>query len=247
MLIGKGLGGSGVLNAMLYVRCVEADLLRWNITNWTWEYALQLYKRLEYYNLYPNESLPYYRGHTVGAVSTTRPLYVDPIASDFVASAVASGILPSHDFNAPNHRIGVGYYDFTIEGGIRDSAAKKFLGPILKSKSESFSIILKSTASKILLESQHGRKRAIGVEYLSNNEAKHVYLSDNGGDVIVSAGALMTPKLLMNSGIGPKSELEKANIDVKVELDSVGKNLVDHPAIAIVFDITSDAAASMFI
>lgn len=314
VLIAKALGGCGVHNAMLYVRALATDIHGWKLEDWTWENILRIYISLETFTvLDEGAKVPPFHG-TNGPVMTARPSYVDQMAPEFVSSAVQSGIKFTVDFNDPDGgREGVGYYHFNIKDGMRDSAAREFLGPLMKSKSSLFSLELNATVRRIILapietptpkpttatspsrllssmmssalsflsfgsdtpqddpslssakrhivddESTVTKYEAIGVEYEQDNSIKRAYLKrwsktssilpsfskfDSSRSVIVTAGAIMTPKILMNSGIGPTKVLTDAGIDVKVDSPRVGKNLQDHPSVGLSIKISPAIAAS---
>lgn len=275
---------------MLYVRCIESDINRWNLTNegWKWKDVLDTYKSLE--NFIPdsspsnNQGIPSYHGTGGIHTLTTRRFLndnIDPISAEFISSSVQHGLKYVEDFNNPEEasRIGVGYYHFNIDNGIRDSVARKMLSSTgfpnemskssptdptpfpYSSTSKRLTVSLNSKVDKILLRSTGSGTgvRAIGVEYTQDNIKKRAFLqsksrvitsspsSTNIPDslsVIVTAGALLTPQLLMNSGIGPEDELKKANIPLKVSSPLVGSNLQDHPAIGMTFKAYPALAAS---
>lgn len=282
---------------MLYIRCLESDINSWNMTHegWTWRNVLSTYKSIENYtpreDPYSPSGIPSYHG-TGGllAITTSRPDTVDPIAAEFISSSVHAGLKLVEDFNSPGpgDRVGVGYYDFNIDNGVRDSAAHRFLSPLLNratqpldssahsnspsmepngdlhrpqdipySISRHLTLAHHATVDKILLQPTGGGTgplRAVGVEYMQYGVRKRAFLQANQRGryspihesigVIVTAGALLTPKLLMRSGIGPAEELRKANIPVHVDSPGVGANLQDHPAIGMLFKVQPSLAAS---
>ena len=158
-LIAKGLGGCGIHNAMLYVRALREDFVKWNVSGWTYDLALRIYIDLEtfvlpgpYSETDPLTAIPPYHG-TSGPIHTTQSGYIDQLAPLFISSALQSGIPLTVDFNNPDGgRYGVGYYTFNIFNGIRDSAAKAFLGPLIASAPANFKLLLNSPARRILLE-----------------------------------------------------------------------------------------------
>lgn len=170
------------------------------------------------------------------------------------------------DFNNPTRqgRIGVGYYDFNIDGGVRDSAARRFLAPLIARSTVSskqrpsqrragrFTLNMHAEVDRILLQDTAGSPRAVGVEYTEDGVKQRAYLNtasrgestvkDSFG-VIVSAGAILTPKLLLRSGIGPKEDLEHIGIPVKKHLPMVGKHLQDHPVVGLTLKVDPALAA----
>ena len=261
-VIARGLGGCGIHNAMVYVRALQEDILKWNVTGWTWPRALAMYKKMERYIV--SEPVPDWHG-TDGPIVTSYPDYIDQVAPLFISSAVQSALPLTTDFNAPDGRVGVGYYNFNIFEGKRDSAAVAMLASIVGEKNPpNFNVSLESLAIRILLEpyseSDDREKslyensyKAVGVEYHQNGQVKTAYiknqklkqpLSSTISSIIVTAGAILTPKILMNSGIGPKDTLDAAGVEVLVESNNVGKNLQDHPAVGLTMMITQALAAT---
>ena len=297
VLLAKGLGGCGVQNAMMYVRALASDIESWNVPGWTWDVMMTTYKTLERYTPSDEENsatniaqADYHSYHgTDGPIPTTRSQYIDEIAPEFVSAAVQSGLKLTRDFNAPEGRVGVGYYHFNIEGGIRASASRAMLGPIINGQKPNFLLQLKAEVTKVLLvelpqiiknstatptstgstptsssnpspaiDPLHAHYKAVGVEYTQDGVTKTAYLksltlpsmSKMGIDfskvrsVILTAGALLTPKILMNSGIGPKEVLLKAGVKVRVENENVGQNLQDHPSVGVTALLSPTLAAS---
>jgi choline dehydrogenase len=143
--VAKALGGCGIHNAMLYVRALPIDLERWGMgSKWTWKKALEIYMRMEDFDG-PNVS---YHGRT-GIVRTSSAGLDDIYSNGFVEACEQVGIPRTNDFNAPNGRYGTGFYHFNTRNGIRDSAARTFLGPLLKPGQErpNFHLLLNSIVS----------------------------------------------------------------------------------------------------
>ena len=274
---------------MLYVRCLESDINRWNLTDegWRWKDVLNTYKSLENFipdsNPSNNQGIPSFHGTGGIHTLTTRRFLndnLDPISAEFISSSIQYGLKYVEDFNNPeeNSRTGVGYYHFNIDNGIRDSVARKMLAsgfqndlfknsPVdptfstISLTSKRLTISLNSKVDKVLLRStgSGAGSRAIGVEYTQDNTKKRAFLQSKSHiisssssinipdslSVIITAGALLTPHILMNSGIGPEDELKKANIPLKVSSPMVGSNLQDHPAIGMTFRAYPALAASI--
>lgn len=159
--VAKALGGCGIHNAMLYgawsckcerkneitlhrrllvdywwygfvfvvVRALPSDLESWQMDKWTWKEALKIYMAIEDFDG-PNSS---YHG-THGFVRTSPPAFKTNLSKEFIEACEQVGIPSTSDFNKPGGRYGAGYYHFNIRDGVREGAAKTFLGPILDSK-----------------------------------------------------------------------------------------------------------------
>lgn len=221
---GHVLGGGSSVNAQVYMRGRPADYDAWDAllrgsndgVGWGWHDVLPHFRKLEGNNRLANEL-----HGTDGPLLVSDPGHVDDMSRWFVQAVQALGEPYNADFNGETQR-GVGFYQFTNRSGRRSSAAYAFLAP-LKSN-PALTVRLHAEVSRILIE----RGRAIGVEY-QDQSGRHVVLSD--GDIIVAAGALVTPKVLMLSGIGPAEELAAHGIDVLQHTPGVGQNLIDHPEV----------------
>ncbi|KAF1781673.1 FAD/NAD(P)-binding domain [Phytophthora cactorum] len=233
--VAKALGGCGIHNAMLYVRALPSDLERWKMKNWTWDKALDIYMGIEDFDG-PNSSYHSNRGF----VRTSPPAMELDVSKEFVDACVELGIPLTADFNAPDGRYGVGYYHFNTRDGVRESAAKAFLGPILDSKTgestrKNFRLMLDTTVTKIGIDDD---SVAEGVEVRYGNGTEQLIRLAKHGEVIVTAGAINTPKILMLSGLGNKDTLKKAGLPLKKHLPRVGMNLQDHPVVGMYSNTT---------
>ena len=221
---GKAIGGSTVLNAMAYVRghrLCFSDWAREAGASWGYDAVLPYFKRLEDNSRGPSD----YRG-TGGplAVSDTTDPHAGHVA--FLDAARERGFTarPDWDFNGPTQEGGAGFYQKTIRNGRRHSAADAFLKPIL------------SRPNLTVWQ----RSLALGLE-ITNRRVTGVRVARSGApttaraarEVILAAGVLGTPKLLMLSGIGPANLLRRHGIRAIVDLPAVGTNLQDHPRVSI--------------
>jgi len=220
---GRVLGGSGTINANVYVRGNRRDYDRWaKMGNPGWDYknVLRYFKKSEN-NIDPVLSRDTKYHGTGGPLSISRHS-PDTLALGLLDAFEWLGF-EKRDFNG-KEQVGVGLTQLTTNGTTRQSANVAFLNPV--KHRENLHIKTHSTVTKIVL---HETKRhAKGVEYLDSDGKKHLILA--GKEVIVSAGALESPKILMLSGIGPKRHLKSKNIPLHTDLP-VGKNLQDHPLI----------------
>lgn len=221
---GKVLGGSSVLNAMLYIRGNRKDYDAWEAagnTGWGYEEVLHYLKKLENMNdpNYINDPL-----HNVdGPLTIEHFRYASPMKSVFMAAMKELNMLnPNGDFNGATQS-GFAPPHGTIRDGLRCSTAKAYLRP--SAHRPNLDISLRSTVEKILIHSD--TKRAYGVLF-SKNEKRYVVFAKK--EIILSAGSIQSPHLLKLSGVGPQIELIKQNIQVVHHLPGVGENLQDHVA-----------------
>jgi len=222
---GKVLGGSSSVNAMIYIRGDRSDYDHWAAAGnpgWGWDDVLPYFKRAEH-----NE-----RG-TDAFHATGGPLNVMDLRSPnrfgpvFVEAGKQAGLPENRDFNGATQE-GVGMYQVTHKNGERFSAAKAYLTPHLSRRN--LQVITGAHATRVLMEG----KRAVGVEYRSDDgELKHLHA---GREVILSGGALLSPQLLMLSGIGPAAQLQALGIPMVHDLPGVGENLHDHVDVVQVVD-----------
>ncbi|WFE91108.1 GMC family oxidoreductase N-terminal domain-containing protein [Roseibium porphyridii] len=223
---GHVLGGGSSVNAQVYMRGRPGDydawneLLRENNDNpgWSWSDVLPHFRGME-----ANNRLAGDLHGTDGEVKVSDPGYVDTMSRWFVQSVQSLGEPYNTDFNGTSQR-GVGFYQFTNRNGRRSSTAYAFLEP-LKNDSR-LTIKLQAEVEKIIVENG----RVVGVRYRDQNGVETAHAD---GEVILAAGALVTPKVLMLSGIGDPSHLAEHDIKVEADLPGVGQNLIDHPEVPI--------------
>jgi choline dehydrogenase-like flavoprotein len=222
---GKVLGGSSSINAMIYVRGQPQDYDHWAAQGnpgWGWNEVLPYFKRAEH-----NE-----RGadawHGSGG-----PLNVMDLRSPnrhtpaFVQAAQQAGIPHNPDFNGPTQE-GAGPYQVTHKAGERFSAAKGYLKPVMGSRAN-LQVKTGVTVTRVLLEGQ----RAVGVEMRQGGVLQELRARR---EVLLCAGALQSPQLLLLSGIGPGPELQRLGLKVAHHLPGVGQHLHDHIDVVQVWD-----------
>ncbi|GAB2558228.1 GMC family oxidoreductase [Spirosoma aerophilum] len=228
---GKVVGGSTSINAMMYVRGNPANFDQWKALGadgWGYDDVLPYFKKSENFEGGPSE----YHG-TSGEVSV-RDCPDDVMRSpEFLNGAVELGYDGPHwDYNGGRQENGAGLLQFHITpDGQRASGATAFLQPI--QDRPNLTLITGAQVNRILI--QDGR--AVGVEYQQNGET-HQLLVEN--EVILSAGALNSPKLLLLSGIGPSEQLNELGIPVQANLPGVGENLQDHVQLPVIFRAKSE-------
>jgi choline dehydrogenase len=234
---GKMLGGSSGINYMMYVRGNPGDFDAWSkggATGWSYAEVLPYFKKSE--GLAPSTEIVI----DEAAHSTKGPLGVsvrDPIlpaARQFVEAAVAAGI-PRGDYNGRDRNAPSGVASltqFTTRNGRRSSTYQAFLAGEPERRSN-LTIITGARATRVLLVGEGGRTIATGVEYQNAvGETLSVHATK---EVILSAGAIGSPQLLLLSGIGPRRELEAAGISCRVNAPHVGKHLQDHAMCPLIY------------
>ncbi|CTQ51864.1 Alcohol dehydrogenase [acceptor] [Roseibium album] len=223
---GNVLGGGSSVNAQVYMRGRPSDYDDWNELlresndnpGWGWNDVLPHFTGME-----ANNRLAGCLHGTEGEVKVSDPGYIDTMSRWFVQSVQTLGEPYNPDFNGPTQR-GVGFYQFTNRNGKRSSTANAFLEPLRKDAR--LTIKLRASVERVLIENG----RAVGVVY-RDPSGTHTVRTD--GEVVLAAGALITPKVLMLSGIGNAAHLEAFGINVNSDLPGVGQNLIDHPEVPI--------------
>jgi len=213
---GKVLGGCSSCNFMIVLRGHAADYDRWAaLGNAGWDYAsvLPFFRKLE--NFHAGASA--YHG-VGGPVNVTRLRCVNPITHAFVDAAVSQGIARCEDHNGAVFE-GVDYVQVSQRDGRRSSVVRGYLDAARRRAN--FTLVTRAQATRVTV---HGR-RATGVEYVADGRA-HVAHADH--EIVVCAGAIASPQLLLLSGIGPADELRALGIPVVHELPGVGRGLRDH-------------------
>lgn len=215
---GKALGGSSSINGMMYIRGDHQDYDDWVAAgNPGWSYAdvLPYFKKAEN-NEFWGESVYHGAGGPLNVADVREP---SVYARAFVEAGIQAGHKPNPDFNG-GHQLGVGLTQVTQKNGERCSTAKGYITPNLLRPN--LQIITRVRTTRILMEG----KRAIGVEY--RDAQGNMQQIKAAREVIICAGALQSPQLLMLSGIGPAQTLQQHGIAVVQDTPGVGQNLQDH-------------------
>lgn len=221
---GRTLGGSSAINGMIYNRGQAADYDSWaqaGNRGWSHEDILPFFRRSEQRIGAGEDS---YRGRG-GPLTVSDLDFPDPLCGMFVEAATGLGFPRVDDYNAARQE-GVGAWQFTIDPRgarlVRMSAARAFLRPALRTGR--VSLRTNSPALRVLLH----KARATGVRYRAGGRGGPEREVRARREVILSAGAINTPRLLQISGIGPAAHLRSIGVDVAVDLPGVGQNLADH-------------------
>ncbi|XP_039307163.1 glucose dehydrogenase [FAD, quinone]-like [Solenopsis invicta] len=218
---GKVLGGSSVLNTMLYIRGNRRDFDQWKSfgnPGWGYEDVLPYFKKSQdQRNPYLARNIRYHG--TGGYLTVQDSPYITPLGVAFLQAGEEMGY-DICDVNG-QQQTGFAFLQFTMRRGSRCSTAKAFVRPIQLRKN--FHLSLWSHVTRVLIDPES--RRAYGVEFIRDGR-KEVVLARK--EVILSAGAINSPQLLMLSGIGPRIHLEQLGIPVIEDSPGVGQNLQDH-------------------
>ncbi|SCX45676.1 Choline dehydrogenase [Klenkia marina] len=211
---GRIVGGSSALNGTYWIRATRADCDRWAAAGnpvWAWEAMRAAFER--------SESDPLHG--TTGPVPVTRSTDPHPIADAFTEACLQLGFPAEPDKNA-DAPPGVGPVPVNVLGGVRVNTAMAYLSP--RRDRPGLTVRGDSPVVRVLVE--HGR--AVGVRCADGTEHR-------AGEVVLSAGAVGTPHLLMLSGIGPADRLRAAGVDVLVDVPGVGAGTSDHPDLYVTY------------
>ena len=216
---GRLLGGSGSINGMIYVRGQPADYNHWaqlgNI-GWGYDDVITYFSRSEK-RIGDNSSGVHGRD---GGVPVTDMDWINPISEAFIRTAEEHGHSRNPDYNSGTQE-GVGYFQRAINRGLRVSSARGILRPALKNKN--IKLILNARVTEILFDGKTAK--SIKLVRARNNEPTTITARK---EIIVSAGAINTPRLLQVSGLGSKNYLNDLGVDTVKNIEGVGNNLIDH-------------------
>jgi choline dehydrogenase len=215
---GKVLGGSTAINGMMYMRGRRDDYRRWRLSGldgWDYEDVLPAFKAFERNVSHLDGDLWHGR---LGELFTEKALGRHPLYRAWIAAALEAGCAWNEDFNGADQE-GVGLYDFNIRAGRRMSAASAFITPIRRKSN--FSLMTGTQVERLRF---HGR-RCVGVDAILHGERIEVAAAR---EVVVCAGAVNSPQLLMLSGIGDGARLAELGIAPVLHRPAVGENLQDH-------------------
>lgn len=228
MVQARVLGGGSSVNAMLYMRGIPSDYDRWaeeGAQGWSYEDVLPFFKRAE-----DNDSLAGPVHATGGPLKVSNPEYVSPLTRVWLKACQERGIPPVSDFNS-GVQAGSGLYQLTLRHGRRASAAVCYLKPARKRSN--LTVSTNSRVTRLIVEN----KRVTGVEYMKGGER---IIAKAEREVVLAAGAINSPRLLLVSGIGPGKHLIQMGVPVVHDLPGVGRNLQDHMDVYLVYELQGD-------
>ncbi|KAI0085562.1 aryl-alcohol oxidase-like protein [Irpex rosettiformis] len=245
---GHVLGGSTCINFMAFTRGSRDDWDRLaNVTNdkgWSWESIFPYAKKLEHLvppidrrDISDEVDIRVHGLH--GPVHASVPAFL--VSTDDRVISTTQQLPDEFPFNRDMNSgdpIGIGWTPSTIAGGVRQSGALSYLKPILSIR-QNLDVVVNTHVTKLLQTGSVGKLPEMRGVQLSQPGSKKTLTLRATKEVIVSAGAVKTPQLLMLSGIGDSAELSKLNIKTIVDLPDVGKNLQDHPFVTGSFTVNN--------
>jgi choline dehydrogenase-like flavoprotein len=214
---GRTLGGGSSVNAMIYIRGTSHDYDEWRdmgCTGWGWDEVLPVFKRAE-----SNQRLAEPLHGTEGPLPVSDARFHHPLSYAGLRAAQEAGYPYNDDFNGATQQ-GVGFYQVTQRDAVRGSAAASYLRPLMGNPK--LKVMTRASVGKLITENG----AAVGVTIIDSSGAASEARARE--EVILTAGALATPKILMLSGIGPAQHLSALGIPVVRELRGVGENFQDH-------------------
>jgi choline dehydrogenase len=213
---GKVMGGSHALNATIWVRGDRWDYDTWasehGCTGWSWDEVLPYFKAIE--NCTVGDDAV--RGRD-GLLDVTTDYPHHPIQQAMYDAAVQEGVPENPDYNSGDVE-GVGWMQLNVRDGIRFNTWRAYLKPV--QDHEGLTILTGTTARRLLLEGD----AVVGAEFNRDGETVTV----RAGEVVLCAGALGSPEILLRSGIGPAEHLQEVGVEVAKDVPGVGRNLHDH-------------------
>ena len=224
----KVIGGGSTVNAQIYTRGNAQDYDEWRqlgCVGWSYEDVLPYFKKSE-----DNDTFDNVFHATGGPLGVSQPSAPLPICEAYFKAANELGIPTNSDVNGETQD-GVGFYQLTQRNALRSSASAAFLDPA-RSRAN---LTVKTKAEVLSLKTEKGK--AVGIEVFKGGQNKTIHADQ---EVIVSSGAIGSPRLLMLSGIGPADHLQELGVRTVLDKPEVGSNLQDHVDLFTISECTGD-------
>lgn len=224
------LGGGSSLNGLIYMRGAPSDYDRWaahGAEGWGYKDVLPYFRKAENNEVYSNEA----HGQD-GPLSVSNQQHTLPLTKAWVKACQEAGLPFNPDFNSGELK-GAGFYQLTTKNGRRCSSADAYIHPARGRRN--LNVVTNKQVTKIIIEGG----RATGVQYLDNGRLATMRAER---EVVVSSGAIGSPRLLLLSGIGPASDLKRIGVEVVHDLPGVGQNLQDHTDCFLIYNLKSDTS-----
>lgn len=222
---GHVVGGSSSINAMVFLRGHRNDFDRWaaaGCAGWDYDAVMPYFRKIETVAGKDRK----YRGDS-GPMRPAPVEQANPLSQVFLDAAADAGHPITSDFNG-EHQEGAGWHDLSITDGARQSTAAAYLHPVREAR-PNLTISTDSRARRLLFDG----RRCTGVEYF---RAGQIETARAAGEIILSAGAVDSPRLLLLSGVGPSDHLAEVGVTPIHDLPGVGANLHDHPLCGVVYE-----------
>ena len=234
---GKICGGSSILNYMVYVRGNKEDYDEWSkkykCKGWSYNDLIPIFKSYEkcIFNIKDKRDSAVRGFNGLQKISRKSDNEQFKLSKVFVEAAMKCGYKYNDDYNGISQD-GVSYTQYNIdENGRRMTSFRAFVATLFNDKYNNYNIdiLSNSQVTKVLCKNgDNNKKIAYGVQ-INNNKSQNIYINEeNKGEIIISAGAVGTPHILLLSGIGDVEELKKHNIEIQANVPGVGQNLKDH-------------------
>jgi choline dehydrogenase-like flavoprotein len=225
---GNVLGGGSSVNAQVYMRGRPSDYEEWHellrgdndYPGWRWRDVLPHFRGMEGNNRLLNDL-----HGSDGPLLVSDPGHINDVSRWFVQSLQATGVPYNHDFNGAS-QYGAGFYQFMNRRGKRSSAAYAFIAPL--SGNRNLRVELNARVHRIEIDNRVAR----AVSYRDRTGVERKVYAER--EIILAAGSLVTPQLLMLSGIGAGDQLKSHGLPCHSDLPGVGENLIDHPEVPII-------------
>lgn len=225
---GKVLGGSHALNAMIWVRCAPQDFDHWAALGnpgWAWSDVLPVYRDIERFSGGASEL----RGGD-GLLDVTNDYALSPIQQSIIDAGVQEGLAHNPDYNGASLE-GISQQQITVRDGERLNTYMAYLKPVR----DRVTVEVGVRVDELLFAADQepgAEPRVIGVRVTQAGETRELFADE----VVLAAGAIDSPRVLLRSGIGPAEELRGVGIEPRVDLPGVGKNLHDHLLSPVIFE-----------
>ena len=225
MVQGRVLGGGSSVNGMVYMRGIPQDYDAWEAAGcpgWSYKDVLPYFRKSE-----TNERFAGETHGTEGPLHVSDPRQVLPLTKAWLKACQAKGIPFNPDFNS-GHQLGCGLYQVMMNNGRRDSGATAYLNPARPRPN--LKIVTNCQVLRLVIE----KDRVVGAECRVRGH-RQAFRAER--EVVVTAGGIGSPHLLMRSGIGPADHLRSVGVEVAVDLPGVGQNLQDHIDVFMIYDL----------
>ncbi len=227
---GKVIGGSSAINAMVYMRGQAGDYDHWRqlgLPGWSWSDVLPYFRKHEHHFLGESEH------HAIGGEwHVEYPRLRWDIIDVWREAAAQYGIKPSNDFNTGDNE-GTCYFHVNQRRGRRWSAARGFLKPVLNR--QNLRLETHCLVEGLIIENKSGPLRAVGVRFKQDGAAREARCR---GEVIMAAGSIGSPQIMMLSGIGPAADLSALGIPLVLDKPGLGANLHDHLQLRMIYKVS---------